>query len=220
MADLATAGTLGDRATVTANFRDQYYGLVGAVGDDVEGPPLVTSGAIDVAGCAWGRRPIRFAKQTYRAPRVDLARLSPALARWARRCLVPKVLVATQTRVLEAFADVAGDLLPGVPVVRVVPAARSERDVVRVAAVLTSPSASLYVAHRSVGSGLSATTMRVSQRVLAELPWPGGDLDAAVAALARGDIDACGREVDRAYGVVDDAQFAWWSAGRQRDQGA
>ena len=37
----------GDRRRLTANFRDQYYGLVPAVVDDGGGPPLVTSGLID-----------------------------------------------------------------------------------------------------------------------------------------------------------------------------
>ena len=32
--------TFADICDVTGDFRDQYYGLVGAVGDDVDGPPL------------------------------------------------------------------------------------------------------------------------------------------------------------------------------------
>ena len=37
---LAVDGTLGERATASANFRDEYYGLVPAVGDHDSGPPL------------------------------------------------------------------------------------------------------------------------------------------------------------------------------------
>ena len=81
----------------TADFRDQYYGLVGAVGDDVDGPPLITSGLIEPDECLWGRRPVRFAKQRFAAPRVDLASLSPQLQRWAAARLVPKILIANQT---------------------------------------------------------------------------------------------------------------------------
>ena len=69
---VSTGRTLGDVATFTADFRDQYYGLVGAVGDDVDGPPLVTSGLIDPGVCHWGSRPVRFAHHRYDAPRVDL----------------------------------------------------------------------------------------------------------------------------------------------------
>jgi len=59
--DLATAGggTLGGRAAILAGFRDQYYGLAGAVRERDELPvgsllaPLVTSGALDWAACSW-----------------------------------------------------------------------------------------------------------------------------------------------------------------------
>src|SRR5207253_8173936 len=55
---LRTAGTAGDVAAFGANFRDEYYGMVGAVRDDADGPPLVTSGLIDPGACAWGHRKI------------------------------------------------------------------------------------------------------------------------------------------------------------------
>ena len=74
----------------TANFRDQYYGLVGAVADDGPGPPLVTSGLIDPGRCRWGERPVRFAGSALIRPRVDLAALSPPLRRWADDLLVPE----------------------------------------------------------------------------------------------------------------------------------
>ena len=214
---LATSGTLGVRALVTANFRDQYYGLVGAVVDSDDpavGPPLITTGLIDVGGCRWGARSTRFAKQTFASPRVDRTDLAPFMQRWAERCLVPKVLVATQTRVLEAVADPVGEWLPAVPVIRVVPV--DGVGVWEVAAVLTSPVASVWVAEQSLGSGLSAATVRVSQRTLSALPWPAGSLDDAVAALRTGDIAACGRAVDAAYGSDDDARLHdwWWSAVR------
>jgi hypothetical protein len=208
---VASSSTMGDHALVTANFRDQYYGLVDAVSDAADGPPLITTGLIDVAECLWGRRQTRFAKQAFAAPRVDRTRLAPFMQRWADRCLVPKVLVATQTRVIEAVADAEGAWLPAVPVIRLVPA--PWRSVWEVAAVLTSPVASALIAEQSVGSGLSATTMRVSQRTLGALPWPSGDLDAAVDALRAGDIHGCGRAADAAYGVEDAALTAWWLEG-------
>jgi hypothetical protein len=37
-------GTIGDIATITADFRQHYYGLVGAGSDGADGPPLITSG--------------------------------------------------------------------------------------------------------------------------------------------------------------------------------
>src|SRR5690606_17219715 len=41
---LTVDGTVADRAHLNANFRDEYYALVGAVGEGGDGPPLVTSG--------------------------------------------------------------------------------------------------------------------------------------------------------------------------------
>ena len=205
---IAARGIVADHALVTANFRDQYYGLVGAVGDHVDGPPLITTGLIDVATCHWGSRSTRFAKQRFEAPRVDRSCLVPFMQRWAERCLVPKVLVATQTHVLEAVADPAGLWLPAVPVIRVVPHDTSA--VWQLAAALTSPVGSAFIAAQSVGSGLSATTVRMSQRTLGTLAWPAGDLADAVAALRAGDLAACGRAVDAAYDVHDDELFEWW----------
>ena len=113
---LQVDGTFGQRARLTANFRDQYYGLVPAVSEGGTGPGLVTSGLVDPGRCAWGRRDVTFAKRRFRRPTVELDRLSPAMRRWADELLVPKVLVANQTRVIEAVADPDGRWLPGVPV--------------------------------------------------------------------------------------------------------
>jgi len=79
-----------------------------------------------------------------------------------------------------------------------------------IAAVLTSPVASALIAEQSVGSGLSSRTVRISQRTLGLLPWPCGDLAAAVDALCDGDVVGCGRAVDAAYGVTDQALLDWW----------
>ena len=54
-------------------------------------------------------------------PGVDLTQLTGRFPRWAERKLVPKVLVANQTRILEAVADLQA-WLPGVPVNTVTPA--------------------------------------------------------------------------------------------------
>ena len=116
---LATAGTLGGRGRLSANFRDQYYGLVPAVDDHATGPPLVTSGLIDPGRCRWGERAVTFARRRLARPRVDRTRLSPPMRRWADRFAVPKVLVANQTRIIEAVADPEGAWLPGVPLITV-----------------------------------------------------------------------------------------------------
>ena len=90
-------GTIGDRADLNANFRDEYYALVGAVSDDADGPIFITSGLIDPGRSLWGERNVTFAKQSYRHPRVDLTKLDGRFPAWAQHKLVPKVLVANQT---------------------------------------------------------------------------------------------------------------------------
>jgi SAM-dependent methyltransferase len=229
---LRTAGVVADRAALNANFRDEYYGLVGAVvesstlGPDerVAAPPLVTSGLIDPGRCHWGERPVRFAKHTYVAPRVDLRRLDGRMTAWARRKLVPKVLVANQTRIIEAVVDHAGAWLPGVPTTTVTPVATGDDSdtgtrtsavsVAELAAVLTSPVASLAAWHAAAGTGLSARNVRLGPSLLGGLPWPDGDLTEAVEAFDQGDLLGCGRAVTRAYGVDDPDEverlLAWW----------
>ena len=210
---LDTAGTLGRLAVITTNFRDEYYGLVPAVSDTADGPPLITAGSIDPGRCLWGERPVRFAKQRFTAPRVDLERLSGPMQAWAARKLVPKVLVASQTRIIEAVADPGGRWLPGVPVTTVVPraGANPSATIAEIAAVLTSPVASAVAWHRAGGTGLSAAALRLGPGPLGALPWPAGDLAGAVAALDEGDIDGCGRQVALAYGLdADDAVIDWW----------
>ena len=49
--------------------------------------------------------------------------------------------------------------------------------------------------------------------MLAELPWPAGSVAAAVDALRAGDVIACGRLVDAAFGIDIDERallLGWW----------
>lgn len=213
---LDVAGTVGDRNLLNANFRDEYYALVPAVFDDTDGagaahPEFVTSGLIDPGRCWWGERSVRFAKRRFERPRVEVARLEGRFGAWAARKLVPKVMVANQTTVVEAVADPAGTALPGVPVTTATPHDGSVGKVWQTAAVLTSPIATAFAWQHGAGTGLSTRSVRVGPRSLAGIPWPAGDLDAAVAALRTGDIERCGSEVCRAYGLADAALLTWWS---------
>jgi hypothetical protein len=165
--------TLGSLATFGLDFRDEYYGLVGAVGDAFDGPPLVTCGLIDPGVCHWGQRPVRFAKQRYAAPRVALDRLSPPMQAWAARRLVPKILIANQTRAIEAVVDREGAWLPGVPVITCTP--HDPADLDRIAAVLAAPASSAHVVARAAGSGLSIHTVRLTPALLASIPFASTD---------------------------------------------
>jgi hypothetical protein len=200
-------GVLGGLATATADFRDQYYGLVPYVSDVGDGAPLVTSGLIDVGRCSWNERPARFARRSFAAPRVPVAALPPALQAWAASRLVPKVLVATQTRVIEAVVDAAGQWLPSVPVITVVP--RTPADLWRVGAVLCAPAATAWAATTYLGAALSAGAIKLSAGQVLTLPLPDRQWDDAAEALAVGDVDGCARLMDAAYGTD---LFDWWSA--------
>ena len=121
---------------------------------------------------------------------------------------VPKVLVANQTRVIECLVDADGSMLPSVPVLTVRP--RAGADPWDIAAVLTSPVVSACAWHAAAGTGLSATSVRLSPRLAAALPWPAGSTADAVEALRDGDVAACGRLVDAAFGADDDIRWDWW----------
>jgi hypothetical protein len=209
-------GRLGDLATATAGFRQHFYGLAPFVSDDGPGPPLVTTGLIDLGGCAWGERPARFAKRRFAAPRVDLDALAaadPALATWARGQLHPKVLVATQTRVIEAAVDEQGAWIPSVPVVSVHP--HRVEDLWLVAAVLLAPPVAAWAAHRHVGSGLGPTSLRLRASEVLDLPLPPAPWTAGAELLRAGDIDAAAVELCTSYGLGGAEQervLSWWRA--------
>lgn len=210
---LATDGTVGDRADLNLNFRDEYYALTAAVGEDVDGPRLVTSGLIDPGTNWWGERPVKFNKQRFDRPRVDLSRLDGRFIGWANRKLVPKVVVANQTRVIEALADPAGELIPSVPVITVTPSKPTDtrRSVDEIEAVLTSPVASVMAWHLAAGTGMSTQSVRLTPNVIAGIPWPSGPLDDAIVALDDGDVAECGRAVIAAYGLeAADELVNWW----------
>ena len=171
----------------------------------------MTCGLIDVGRSAWGERPARFARQIFQAPRVARSQLPLALASWADTRLVPKVLVATQTPVIEAAVDALGEWLPSVPVLTVVP--RAPDDVWRIGAVLSAPAASAWAASTYLGAALSPKAIKLSASQLLTLPVPRRSWDDAAAALEAGDVDTCARLMDVAYGTD---LYHWWSSRRSR----
>ncbi|MGH9117254.1 MAG: HsdM family class I SAM-dependent methyltransferase [Acidimicrobiales bacterium] len=193
--DLGEGPRLGDVVTATAGFRDQFYGLADFVidgdgddrDDDAARPRLVTSGIIEPGRVAWGERPVRFAGRRWRAPRVDLRALraggDPAVARWVDERLVPKVVVATQSRVVEAAVDRDGIWVPSTPVISVVgPADRLDH----VAAVLLAPPVTAWAMRRFAGAALAADAVKLAARQVLEVPLPadGPDWDAAARLVA------------------------------------
>ena len=219
------AGTVGDVATATAGFRDEYYAVTAHLDDDVAGPGprLVTVGMIDPLHDRWGNGSFRIAGGRWEHPRVDTSALeaeSPRIAGWVADRLTPKVLVATQTKVVEAVVDLDGDMVPCTPVVAV--HAEVER-LWHVAAALVSPVASAIAFARVAGAALSSQTIKLSAKQVLGLPLPevgpawddGAAAADRVAAAASAEdrlvhLEALGRAMNRAYGVDDEALITWW----------
>lgn len=238
---MQTDGCIGDLAAVTADFRDQYYGLDGFLVEHAECagsgastdlerrfPPIVTTGAIDLACCHWGTSPMRILKKKWQAPRVDRTRMEKegTLAPWMTQRLVPKVLVATQTKVIEVFADEAGRFLPSVPVLSVVPG--EPDDTLLLAAALAAPPISALAMTKYSGAALSADAIKLSAKQAAALPLPADrtawQRSAEAFAKAQHATDDCARAeclsafgeiACEAYGVRPAARgplLQWWQA--------
>ena len=215
--------TLGELASVHAGFRDEYYGLVDAVAeadDTTSGwSRLVTAGGIDP--CRLLDRGERFAGRHWREPVVDVTVLQGRSARWAQVQAGPKLLVATQTKVLEAAADPDGALLGSVPVLCVRP--HDPDRLWHLLAALHAPAVTAWLFRRSAGTALSAGACRPTKVLLEALPVPddGAAWDRAAAAARAAsadqtDVAEVARLADAALGVDDDALLAWWDARRPR----
>jgi hypothetical protein len=223
--ELRGGRTLADVADLVAGFREEYYALVphvheGRVGDRA---PLVTSGLVDVGAVLWGERAARFAKRRWDRPVVDVAAVrgtSRRLDAWLTRVLRPKVVVASQTAVVEAAADRTGTAVPVTPVVSVVPTGDvPEVDVDLVTALLCAPPVSAWVARRAIGTAMSPGSVRTSAPLLGQVPLP-VDLPAwraAASALAAQDLVRFAATATAMFQLDDDVAadvVAWWHARR------
>ncbi|NIR36154.1 MAG: hypothetical protein GWN79_06265 [Actinobacteria bacterium] len=183
-------------------------------------PRLVTSGLIDPLRLRWGERVCRYDRRRWRHPVVDLDRVDDAVEGWVVARLVPKVLVATQTRTVEAVVDPDGSLVPSTPVVSVEPSGPVP-SLWHLAAVLSSPVVAALVATTAAGSALSRDAMRVSARTVAALPLPADAAawDAAAEAAERaqlggddGALRVCAARTLAAYGVEGRTDLLeWWA---------
>ncbi len=227
----AGPGRLGDHAGATAGFRDQFYGLAGVAVDRRDAdderllPRLVTCGLLDAGWCAWGERAARFARRSWSAPRVDRDALARAgegtLGRWVEARLRPKILVATQTRVVEAAVDRHGAWVPSTPVLSVEPAPGW---LWRLGAVLLAPPVSAWALRAYGGAALGADTIKLSARQVLEIPLPRRRGPWAEATVALRELAACtdgasrrdrlvamGATMTDAYGCDEDV-LRWWEA--------
>jgi hypothetical protein len=231
-----SGGPLGDRFEVAADFRAHYYAVVPHVvdgpeeADDAAFPPLITTGLVDPGACAWGRRAARHGRRRWAAPRVDRAGLeADGHGAWARRRLVPKVVVASQTRVVEAAVDEAGAWLPSVPLVSVT---GPRHRLWHAAAALLSPVTTVCALRGTAGTALAADHLKLGAPLVRELALPadGPDWDAAAAAVRaaasattpaarHGALLTAAVASCAAYGVPVDGLVDWWAARLPTERG-
>lgn len=236
---VTTERTIASIADATADFRDQYYGLSGFIVDDddvsaVRGdrerhfPPLITTGLVDLAQSHWGVSPTRILKARWPAPRIDRRRMNASgeLGPWITARLVPKVLLATQTRILEAFVDADGRFVPSLPLITVTP--KTPDQIWHLGAAVASPVCAVFAMQRYAGAALNADAIKLSAKQVLTLPLPhaGKAWDAGAAAMraaheatdpgARaGHVQQFGQSMCAAHGLGPDdiaAVMKWWGA--------
>lgn len=239
---------VGELARCTAGFRDEFYALASVayesaieecatpmpLGTQVDAAScttnddayrLVTSGMIDPGTLRWGSGSWKLAGRKFSAPLADPGELtehSPRVARWSTARAVPKVLVASQTKVLEAAIDPHGRCVPVTPVVSVEPT--GECSVAALAAMLSAPSNSALLATGAAGTGLSSATLRVGASAVTGLVvsldpevWSAAEEiwetfeTAARATSTPGQWFAIGVELERLLGrEADERVITWW----------
>jgi hypothetical protein len=164
---------LGSFASATADFRDQYYGLQSALIEDPRAvAPLVTTKHIDFACNRWGVCDVRIFRNTRRHPAIDLDALfeQPKMRAWLEQRRTPKVLVATQTKIMEAWVDEEGLAVPLVPLLTVQP--HRAADLWKVAAAIASPVVAARAVALYAGSALSSGAIKLSAKQLLAMPAP------------------------------------------------
>lgn len=219
-------GTVGDLATATAGFRQHHYGLAPHVVEHRDGDglhPVLTTGLVDPGAPAWGERTARIGGRRWERPVADLGAVAandPTVASWFAARLRPKVLVAPQTRVVEAAADAAGRFLPATPLVSVEPrpvgpdAAAAPDAVWLLVAALSAPPVTAWALARSAGTARSRTALKLSARQVTEVPLPADRAawHAAAERLADGaPVTAVAADLTAAHGLAPDHPvLAWW----------
>jgi len=231
---IESSGVVGDVGMATADFRDEYYGLVGKLVEDSEcsdragSPAVLTTGLVDLGVCNWGLKATRIHKEKWESPRVAALGIvgDGRLSKWVTARRVEKVVVATQTKVVEAFVDVDGEYVVLTPMISVMVNAGVE--VWKVGAAIGSPVCSAFAMRHFGGAAMHADALKMSARQVLELPLPVDEdawLDGAAAferVHAAGEdgyaaaVVAYGEAMCLGYGVagLDREELMGWWLGR------
>ena len=217
---LSTDGVLTDLAEVSAGFLQEYYLLAPHVREGGSGARVATSGMVGDFSVGWGQREVRLHKRRMLRPTVDLAGVDQAtLQRWTfRTAAQPKLLIATQTKVLQVGIDSNGDCVASVPLVAAVP--RVGVALERLAVIFAAPVVSALAAEWSIGVGLAGGVIKLSADQARALPLPAlrDEWEEATAKFVRwlessredeGLLEVA-RAMNRAYGVAEGTALDWW----------
>lgn len=218
--------TISDLAEATADFRDQFYWISSHCEEEdrllstQDSVKIISTRLVDPMYCQWGVTPAKIGGRRFYRPTFQLSRaaLHPEIDRWSRARLVPKLILSTQTSILEVLPDPEGVLLPSVPLISVY----GFSQIWQVCAALCSPTISAHAAHSHLGSGLSRRAIKLSSRDVLALPLPlnqskwdkGAELMAEIwdTPLAKRGMlwSEFGLSMQLAYELVDHQVHNWW----------
>ena len=218
---------LGEVSAATAGFRDQFYGLAPHVCEhDINQTavaPLITVGMIDPLRNRWGTANFRYAGKFWSRPVVNLQSLNETdqeLYEWVQDRLRPKILLATQTKVLEVIPDLDGKLIPSTPVISI---ECDPQEIWKITAVLSSAAMSAYAFSTTAGSALSSNTIKLSAKQVIDLPLPSESrhltkaskhaesaFNAETTEEKKEQILKMSEEINTAYGCDNEILQKWW----------
>ena len=170
--------TLRNWLDATADFRDAYYALRELVVDappahGTDLVPILNTGLIELGATSWGRAPARLFRSRWLRPAFERSRaqVHPFLSRVLPMRLRPKIILATQTRVIEAFVDERGQWMPTTPLISLTPRENAP-DLFTIAAALCSPVSTLVAARRTFGTSMSPRAIKLAAREALDVPIP------------------------------------------------
>ncbi len=169
---------ISEMAYSTADFRDQYYFIKsnvyeGSIEDsrNEESLKVITVGSIDPSKTLWGEREVLLGGRKFLHPTLSMQNIeNPRTLKWLTDRSKTKILVATQSEIIESVIDLSGKLIGSVPVITVTP--KQEEDVFAVQAALCSSVLSAVAIGRHLGAGLSYKALKLSASQIAALPLP------------------------------------------------
>jgi hypothetical protein len=147
---------------------------------------MVNSGTIDPYLLFWGRKPMRYLKQSYQRPIVPAGRLGELPAKRLLQARSPKLIVAGMTKELECAADLEGKYLAGKSTTIV----RSDVDLRLLLALLNSRLVNWYYAATWGGNRLQGGYLRVGPPQIRKIPMPLLESEAEELAAAKLVADA------------------------------